>query len=186
MARRSDHAPEELKELAITKGLEIIDKKGPSGFSARGTAAAMGYTVGALYPLFGGLDGLLTHINARILDDWHAALERGLKKTRQPPLKYLARAYIGFARERRHRWQALFGAREGKAPPPAWYAKKIARLFALVEQALPPSTPNPRQRAKLLWAGLHGICVLSLSGKLDITGPDRPETLVDALLAELA
>lgn len=183
MARRSDHTPEELAALAVDKALEIIDEKGPEGFSARGVAALMGYTVGTLYHVFGDLDGLRLRLNARILDAWHAELVKSLGRTAEDPLRHLAGAYIGFARRRRNRWLALFEQRTGKpAPLPPWYAEKMARLFALVEAALPPEDPHRARSAKVLWAGLHGICVLSLSGKLDAVGSDKPEVLADALL----
>jgi len=187
MARRSDHSKEELRDLAIVKALEIIDKNGVSGFSARAVARAMGYTVGTLYHVFGDMDNYRLHINARILDDWHEELGAGLKRTKKDPLRYLAQSYIEFARAKHNRWTALFEFKPDKpAKPPGWYAEKMERLFALVEKAvLPHSGGDPqkaRHDAKVLWAGIHGICVLSLSGKLDMVGVEKTETLVDSLL----
>lgn len=187
MARRSDHSREELKDLAIRKGLEIIDKNGISGFSARGLAKAMGYTVGTLYHVFGDLDKYMLHVNARILDDWHSELQSGLKRTKKDPLRYLAQSYIDFARQHYNRWTALFEFRASKtAPLPEWYTVKLARLFDLVENAILPlsggDAKKARQDAKVLWAGIHGICVLSLSGKLDIVGAEKTEILVNSLI----
>lgn len=187
MARRSDHSKEELKNLAIQKGLEIIDKNGFSGFSARGIAKTMGYTVGTLYHVFGDMDQYMLHINAKILDDWHTELNAGLKRTKKDPLRYLAQGYIDFARAHYNRWTALFEFRMAKSMPlPEWYTGKLARLFELVENAiLPHSGSDPkkaRHDAKVLWAGIHGICVLSLSGKLDIVGAEKTEVLVSSLL----
>jgi AcrR family transcriptional regulator len=187
MARRSDHSKEELKDLAIREGLEIIDKNSFSGFSARGVAKAMGYTVGTLYHVFGDLDQYMLHINARILDDWHADLSAGLKRTKKEPLRYLAQAYIDFARSHYNRWTALFEFKMARPSPlPEWYAEKLARLFELVENAiLPHCSDNPqlaRHNAKVVWAGIHGICVLSLSGKLDMVGAEKTEVLVNSLL----
>lgn len=186
MARRSDHTPEELKKLSIVKGLEIIDKKGLYGFSARAAAAAMGYTVGTLYHVFGSLDQYLLHLNGQILDDWYAELAEGLAATRKDPLRYLVQAYVDFARTKNERWNSLFGFRLASTAMPGWYGEKLLRLFALVEEALAPHMSgdmNKRRRAaKVLWAGIHGICVLSLSGKLDIVGADKTEVLVDSLM----
>ncbi len=187
MARRSDHSREELKSLAILKGLEIIDKNGFSGFSARGIAKAMGYTVGTLYHVFGDLDQYMLHINARILDDWYTALNAGLKRTKKDPLHYLAQAYIDFARAHYNRWTVLFEFKASKpAPLPEWYTQKLTRLFELVENAILPYSGNDPQKtrldAKVLWAGIHGICVLSLSGKLDLVGVEKTEALVSTLI----
>jgi AcrR family transcriptional regulator len=187
MARRSDHSREELEELAVSKAVEIIDKKGMSAFGARGVAKAMGYTAGTLYHVFGDLDRFMLRVNARILDDWHEDLAKSLARTKKDPLRCLTQGYIDFARKHYNRWTALFEFRAAKpAPPPDWYASRLARLFGLVENAIMPHSGGDRRRArrdaKVLWAGIHGICVLSLSGKLDIVGADKTEILVNALL----
>lgn len=186
MARRSDHTPEELKKLSIDKGIGIIDKKGLSGFSARKVAAAMGYTVGTLYHIFGSKDQFLLHIHGRIMDEWYDDLVRGLSETKQEPLRYLAQAYAGFARVRPHRWRALFDSGAESVTPPAWYGEKIVRHFRLVEEALLPhvggDAARARRAAKIIWAGVHGICVLALSGKLDLVGAERTETLAEGMI----
>jgi hypothetical protein len=57
----------------------------------------------------------------------------------------------------------------------------MARFFAEVEEALLPvlgkDKKAARRAAHVLWAGIHGICVLSLSGKLALVGADVAETL---------
>jgi len=171
-------------ELAICKGVEIIDKAGLYRFSARQAARDMGYTVGTLYHVFGNLDGYMLHINGRILDEWHGQLSAGLKRNKgKDPLRYLVQAYIDFARQEPYRWQALFELRV-EDNLPEWYGDKLARLFALVEDAIRPhvGAAAARREAKVLWAGIHGICVLSLTGKLDAVGAEKPETLAAALL----
>ena len=186
MARRSDHTPAELKALAVDKAIEIIDGSGVSGLSARRVTAAMGYTVGTLYHAFGDLDTFLLHVNARILDDWHDDLLAGMKRSRKDPLFYLADSYLAFAQQYRDRWVMLFSDGGGAAHEmPAWYAEKVSRLFFLLENALRPhlqAGDDPAQTAKLLWASIHGICVLSLTGKLDATGANKPEKLMAMLL----
>ncbi|MFH1159062.1 MAG: TetR/AcrR family transcriptional regulator [Pseudomonadota bacterium] len=187
MARRSDHTKEELTELAIRKGIEIIDKNGVSGFSARRIARAMGYTVGTLYHVFGDLDQYMLHLNARILDEWHEDLSLGLRRTRKDPVRFLAQGYVDFARKHYNRWTTLFEFRMTRQTPlPGWYTAKLSRLFELVENAILPHAGGDlrkaRRSAKVLWAGIHGICVLSLSGKLGIVGAEKPEILVKSLL----
>lgn len=189
MARRSDHTPEELKALAVDKAIEIIDSSGVSSLSARRVTAAMGYTVGTLYHAFGDLDTFLLHVNARILDDWHDDLQAGLKRSRKDPLFFLVDSYLSYAQQYRDRWVMLFSDSGGGGHDmPAWYAEKISRLFSLLENALRPhlsAKDDPAQTAKLLWASIHGICVLSLTGKLDATGSHKPEKLAAELLRRL-
>ncbi len=187
MARRSDHSKEELIELAIQAGIELIEEKGFSKFSARAVASKMGYTVGTLYHLFGTLDDFILHINARTLDKWYDILEKGLKKQKHDPIHYLAKAYMRFARDHYQRWTALFEhhIEEGKVVPD-WYAPKLTRFFTLVENALLPYTNNDhaeaRRMGKVLWASIHGICVLALSGKLEIVGAESAEILAASLV----
>lgn len=184
MARRSDHSREELTDLAIAKAIEIIDENGLRGFSARAVAEKMGYTVGTLYNIFGSYDGLIYHVNARMLDEWYISLAAGLQKKKRDKLHYLAHAYLDFARSHYNRWTALFEF-HAKTPPPDWYRTKIDRHFHLIEETLLAYTKDSRKNrliAKVLWASIHGICVLSLGGKLDIVNSDSAETLVDELL----
>ncbi len=184
MARRSDHSRQELTELALDKSLEIIDEKGLSGFSARAVAERMGYTVGTLYNVFGSYDGLIFRVNARILDAWHAALAAGLHKTKKDKMRYLAYAYLDFAGRHYNRWTTLFEF-HAKSSPPDWYRDRIDRHFRLIEETLLARTQDPhqnRRRAKVLWASIHGICILALGGKLDVVGSDSAKTLIDDLL----
>lgn len=190
MARRSEHSREELVQLAVEAGIALIEEQGFSQFSARAAAARMGYTVGTLYHLFGSLDGYLLHLNAATLDLWHAELMAALKRKPKRPVNVLARAYIQFARDHYRRWTALF---EHHLPEgteiPDWYAAKLARLFALLEEPLLAHLGGDRKKAirlsKILWSGIHGICVLSLSRKLEITGAEPAETMADALVDAL-
>lgn len=190
MARRSDHTRDELKAMAIAAGTRLIEAKGFGAFSARAVAAEIGYTVGTLYNVFGNLDTLVLHINAGTLDLWYDALAKKLATRPKQPLHALARAYIQFARSHYHRWSALFEHRlDESAAIPDWYAAKMARFFALVEDALPATiapTPKARKRtANVLWAGIHGICILGLSNKLAIVGAESVEVLADELVARV-
>lgn len=183
MARRADHTRKELTELAVTAGLELIKKEGFSRFSARRLAARIGYTVGTLYNVFGSYDAMMLHINARTLDEWYAAMRTALEKNRKGnPLHVLAKAYIDYSRTHHRQWTVLFeySVSEDFALP-EWYAQKMARFFALAQDLLYPLVNKDRRKAgrtaHVLWAGIHGICVLSLSGKLSLMREDSAEAL---------
>jgi AcrR family transcriptional regulator len=187
MARRSDHSKEELKELAIQCGLELIRAEGFSHFSARKVAGKMGYTVGTLYHLFGTYDDFVLHLNARTLDAWFEATCAHMKAhTKDDPIRTLAQFYIHYSQAHTHEWVALFEyhLHEGK-PVPDWYAPKMTRFFTLVEELLQPLVQNhdeAKRAARVLWAGIHGISILSLSGKLDIVGADTAEVLAHSFV----
>ncbi len=187
MARRADHTREELKELAIAAGQELIRREGLAGFSARKAASAFGYTVGTLYHVFGSYDDYLLHINARTLDRWYDEMQAAVKAhAGTAAVHALAQAYIGFARANYHEWSALFAHRlaEGRDLP-EWYAPRMTRFFTLTEQTLLPLVSGREAAAigaRVLWAGIHGICVLALSGKLDATGAGSAEALAHDLV----
>jgi AcrR family transcriptional regulator len=188
MARRADHTREELTELAISAGIELIEKEGFSKFSARKVATNIGYSIGTLYNVFGSYDDFILHIHARTLDGWYEAMQSALERDKSgQPIRALARAYVAFCREHYALWLALFEHHMSEERPlPEWYVPKMARFFTLVENILLPDMHNNRAKAKraarVLWAGIHGICILALSGKLDLVGADSAEILAMSLV----
>ena len=182
MARRADHTREELKELAIKAGIELIRKEGISHFSARKLAGRIGYTVGTLYNVFGSYDEMILQINARTLDEWFAIMQNAMQKNgKGNPLHALARSYIKYSKTHYQEWIALFEYHLSEDRElPQWYTPKMTRFFAIVEKLLLAKLNNQRKAkraARVLWAGIHGICILSLSGKLDLVKADSPEVL---------
>ena len=187
MARRSDHTREELSELAIDAALALIEANGFARFSARQVAAKIGYTVGTLYNVFGSYDEMLLRVNARTLDHWYDFLQVRLKRGKAEPLRVLARGYVEYARTHYNRWIALFEHhRDDSTPVPDWYEDRIKRFFAMLEDTMPSSASHDRRKAKrdaqVLWAGIHGISILSLTGRFDLVGADTTDSLVNALI----
>lgn len=187
MARRSEHTTEELRKMAIDAGSALIDAKGYQQFSARGAAAAMGYTVGTLYHLFGDLDTFILHINARTLDEWFAAYSALPAAKPEARARAFAQGYYQFAKTHYNRWLALFEHQMKPEDLPEWFRTKVGQMFDIFEQAILAHTDGDKKKAariaKLLWASVHGICALSLAGKLDQVKADRAEKMIDDLLA---
>jgi AcrR family transcriptional regulator len=183
MARRADHTREALKELAIQAGLDILKNEGSSGFSARKVATKIGYTVGTLYNVFTNYDDLVLHINARTLDEWFGIMQEGVgDEAGIESIRHLAELYSAFSTSHYHQWLMLFQhSTISEHVVPDWYISKLSRFFLLVETLLRPLIPHDPQKvkraARVLWAGIHGICMLSLSGKLDIVEAESAATL---------
>lgn len=189
MARRSDHSRDEIRDMALAAAEHIVAEEGFAGLSARKIAGRIGYTVGTLYLVFENLDELILHVNARTLDSLHGALREASAEGTSPEARVLAlaRAYIGFASRHPRQWGMLYEHRlpEG-ARVPEWYREKVARSFALVEQAIRPlvkGTKNVAPVARALWAGVHGICLLGLTDKLDVAGESSVPVLIETLVA---
>jgi AcrR family transcriptional regulator len=193
MARRSDHNKQELMQLALQAGEAVLCEHGLAGFSTRAVAAKMGYTVGTLYHLFGDLNGFLLHLNARTLDALHDALlhtQQQAQERGEHSIHALAQCYVRFACEHQALWLTLFEHHlPDDATIPEWFQPKMQQCLTVLSDALQAYVPASEVilRTRLLWSGVHGIVMLHLQHKLDITGNDSVEQLsaamVDALLA---
>ena len=154
----------------------------------RQVAKDIGYSVGTLYNVFEHYDILILYINAKTLDQMIGELGDGFAEVSdaRDRAQHLARGYLRFARDNRFLWNALFEhTLPSEMEVPEWYSEKIQRLFALVEHALAPRTSNPQDAqtmAKTLWAGIHGICVLGLSNKLNAVGAQPMESLMAQMI----
>ena len=187
MARRKDHTREELHELAVRCGREIVAAGGPDALTARSVAGKMGYTPGTLYNLFENLEGLIIAINIGTLDELgasiHAVLENGGKPRKI--LGKIAEAYLSLQARHPHLWALLFATPVSAKSDE--YHQAIHRVFDPVVQVLRSVSADDaaaRRDAKILWATLHGICHLKQSGKLDVTEEDPPEVLVKQFLKQ--
>ena len=191
MARRSDHSREEIREMALEAAEKIVVEQGFEGLSARKVAKAIGYTVGTLYLVFENIDDLILQINARTLDRLYAGMAETQASARdgRERMLQLGQVYIRFADEDPHRWSMIFEHRlaEGRELPD-WYREKIARMFAIVEEALMPlAAGRPReevaQAARVIWGGVHGICILAVGNRLGIAGVDSVQDLTKSLIS---
>lgn len=186
MARRSDYTREELTKMAILAGQEIIAKEGFANFSARKVAREIGYTIGTIYNIFASHDEFILHINAVTLCDIRVFLEKKVSGSGTDAIKQLANGYIQFAENNYNRWSALFEHHLPKGEePPEWYRAEIKKIFDIVEQHFEEIASNKKEAeiaAKTIWAGIHGICQLSLSDKLDTVGVKSIKTLTDSLI----
>lgn len=178
MARRNDHTREQIKELALMAAEEIIDQQGLNSLTARGIARKMNYTVGTLYLVFENLSDLIVHVNGRTLDMLRKRLDTVLTSSldQHEKLALLVNEYIDFAHQNKQRWICLYTYNLPMGNElPIWYAGKISALFVLIEEQLAilnrhKSRALIRSKARALWCSVHGICVLSVSGKLEAAG----------------
>jgi len=189
MGRRNEHSRDELKDLALRAAADIVGESGAAALSMREVARRIGYTVGALYLVFLNLDDLIVHANERTVLELRGALERIRGRANQPAqnLRLLVAAYLGFALLNTARWRLVFEHRlpEGQKAPPT-YAGHTAAIFALVSQRLREAgvgdESSADEIATALWGGVHGICMLAVTGKLQIATQASVQRLLDVLL----
>lgn len=190
MGRRNEHSREELRDLALRAAAEIVDSSGAAALSMREVARRIGYTVGALYIVFENLDDLIVGLNERTVAELRAALEKIRGRANQPAqtLRLLVAAYLGFALLHTARWRLVFEHRlpEGQKAPPS-YAGHTAAIFGLVSRHLREAgavhgDASADELATALWSGAHGICMLAVTGKLQVVTQASVQRLLDVLL----
>jgi AcrR family transcriptional regulator len=189
MGRRNEHSRDELRDLALRAAADIVGESGAAALSMREVARRIGYTVGALYIVFENLDDLIVHLNERTVIELRAALERIRGRANQPAqnLRLLVAAYLGFALLHTARWRLVFEHRlpEGQKAPPT-YAGHTAAIFALVSRKLREAgvgeDSSVDEVATALWSGVHGVCILAVTGKLQVATQASVQRLLDVLL----
>lgn len=185
MARRSEHSLEELKEMILKAAETFIIEEGVCALKVRSIAMEIGYTVGSIYMVFGNMADLMMHINGRTLDDMTMQLKQVINQDNaELSIMQLAISYVSFATENCNRWNMVFEHRLAENEVlPDWYQQKVDTIFSLVEtqfQSL-SALDNDKQdklAARALWSGVHGICILTLSGKTDLIGDDVEKSVV--------
>ena len=190
MGRRSDHSRDEIRNMAITAASKIVEKQGFQSLTARKVAGEIGYTVGTLYHVFRNFDDLVMHVNARTIDEIAVLIEQKTRQKRDPEarIRVMAEYYVKFATNHPGRWRLVF---EHKAPPglptPVQMKERRDVMFEMVADNLrelaPEKVPNEvAHTATALWSGIHGICILALTGKLYLGGAFSMVKLIDTLI----
>ncbi len=180
MARRSDHTRDELKKLMIMSAKEIIAEKGLMGLTAREIAGKIGYSAGTIYNVFSNLNEIIYHLEIEVLESLEGFLE-ALSDELQPDeqLQLFTEKYLDYIENEFNSWQLLI---EHKAPHdmqiPGWYREKFNRIISLIEGRIKPlfasdDIAGVERAARVFWAGLHGIIILSGTDKLAIAGDDN-------------
>jgi len=195
MARRKDHTPDQLKEMIRNAAANIIKDKGLKKLTVRGVAEVIGYSPGTIYNFYKDMDDLVTGVNLLTLSRLEAfCRERmALARTDFSKIRALAHAYVDFARDNLPLWESIFmrlpTESDGPIVPaeiPEENKQQILSLFCMIEDVLKEfmqlSPSKAKRSARLLWACLHGIAVLTLDGRLQLVGIDAPDKIIDDLL----
>jgi len=187
MARRKDHTRNELIEMAVACGRQLVVEGGPQALTARKVAEQMGYTPGTLYNLFTNIEGLMLAVNQGSLE--HLAERMAQIMIDEPEAKQclgkFCAAYLDFHRSEPELWKLLFATPIQNESITEEYSKMVHQVFDPVVETLLPisgSRKAARQDAKIIWSTLHGVCLLQQSDKLDVSEADSAEDLIGRFL----
>ena len=175
MARRSEHSLEEIKAMVVKAAETIVIEEGFAALKVRKIAMEIGYTVGSVYMVFANMDDLIMHVKGQTLDKLSAQLGQVVRASSEPKqaIVQLATNYLSFAISQYNLWSMIF---EHRLPEhkqlPDWYQVKVDRVFGRVEKVFREISPHKMDAeiimaTRALWSGVHGICILSLVGKID-------------------
>lgn len=189
MGRKQKIDYQELREGILEVAAGIVAKEGAAGLSTRRIAKQIGCAHGTIYNVFANLDEIILSVNGTTLDSLQASLLKGAKNKKDPfeALVQLGQTYVSFSRDNYHLWSMLV---EHKLAPgntlPQWFQDKIDTLFQMVSKLVAPLIENDKEQAdraaRVLWASLHGVCSLAISGKLDAVKSEGAEILADSLI----
>ena len=181
-------------EEAVKRGLldaagRLLADEGPADLSLRRIASEMACSTTVIYSLFGNKDGLA---NALYLEGFER-LGHALAQVDEslPPvacLQAISRAYRENSIRNATYYRVMFGGVIPLFTPPpesrrrAWSTLKIT--IRTIERAMTSgefAPGDPVKGARLIWAAMHGVVSLQLSGYF--ADKDRPNILFDEAVA---
>jgi AcrR family transcriptional regulator len=190
MGRRSDHSRDEIRAMAISAAAKHVETEGFQSLTARKVASKIGYTVGTLYHVFRNFDDLVIHMNAETIDEMAVLIQQHTRKKRNPEnrIRAMAEFYVKYATDHPDRWRLVFEHQAPRGlPTPVQMKERRDVMFEMVADNLREISPGriPQEidhTATALWSGIHGICILALTGKLYLGGAFSMVKLIDTLI----
>jgi AcrR family transcriptional regulator len=189
MGRRSQHTPEELRELILKATRKVVEEDGMTLPSAREIARAIGYAPGTLYNMFENLTDILLHVESRVLTELENELILAIKglKGRDAVIAF-ADKYIEFAFANHRLWQLIIRNQpESDHIIPLWYRDRMAAPHALLSRTLAAASPQAsdedvKQQTELIWTTMHGMIQVAMTRKFGQVSQDGLSTMMHKII----
>jgi AcrR family transcriptional regulator len=179
-----------LRQALIDAALELIEEKGPTGFTLSEAAKQAGVTPAAVYRHFEGREDLIAEA-ARQGFEMFADLMQFAYDSGQPSalaaFEATGRAYLAFARKHPGHYIAMFesGISVNRTPE---LAAASARAHSVLERAatdlskrIPPEKRPPASMFSAhIWAMSHGVVELYARATPGTRSPFPPEELLES------
>jgi len=179
---------QDLHRRLLETAERITLAEGHHALTARRLATEIGCAVGSLYNVIEGLDALILQMNGRTMQRLHDILDERFAQGDIPDPLEISRIYVQETHARRELWVALVEHQPPAAQGyPAWYHAQVAGLLAFLQRSLAARLDHlPKtilaQATRTFYAAIHGICTLSLSGKLEVLGAQSEMDMIEALV----
>ncbi len=189
MARRNDHSHQEIREMALDNVKLFLNEHSHHELSLRKLAKSIGYVPSTLVNIFGSYNLLLLRSIAQILDELMLQISQGIENSATPEeaLKAIAYCYYDFAQQQPNRWKLVFQHNMNGEALPEWQENRINQMMSILERMI-FSINNTKthedivETSRVIWAGVHGITLLSLDDLLFSSTPIDGHKLIDNLL----
>jgi len=166
------------RSRVLAAATDFIATDGLAAVQARPLAQAAGCSIGTFYHVFGNIDRVIFELNRQTLEalrsDVITALEQSRAAGLRATLTALADTYLAFSVRETQAWRAVFDHRPAaETTVPASYRAVQNQLFDLVADVIAPHLPADadadadadaevaRQRARAVFAAVHGVVVLA-------------------------
>lgn len=172
-------------QLIITAARELAEAEGWEAVTTRRLAERVEYSQPVLYSHFNGKDAIVSAVALDGFSELAAHLRRARQAAPEPgqALRAVCRAYLEFATERPALYQAMFVLptdlkfASAETPPP------LRAAFDEFVSCFRPDNERRELFAEVIWSALHGIAVLSDTGRIP---PDGQEERLDFLVTQIA
>lgn len=195
MAGKVEIRKAKLREALIEAAEAQIARAGLASLKARGLAAEVGCSVGAIYNVFDDLNGVVMAVNGRTFRRLGAFVSEAMadQKDADPTRQMIimSHAYLHFADSEQHLWRALFDLEmsiDGSVPD--WYLAELGALFGMIAKPLRELFPDMDDReldlmVRALFSSVHGIVLLGLEKRISAVPMEQMEVMMEQLLSQI-
>lgn len=172
-------------QMIITAARELAEAEGWEAVTTRRLAERVEYSQPVLYSHFNGKDAIVGAVALDGFVEMAGDLGRARRSASEPAraLRAVCAAYLRFATERPALYQAMFILPTDLTFASVDTPAPLRACFDEFVNCLRPDNARRELFAEVIWSALHGIAVLSESGRIP---PSGQEERIDLLIAGLA
>src|SRR5262245_54002158 len=180
----------DLREAILDAARRLYFAHGVDGVSARKIARAVGVSPTAIYLHYRNIDHVIEHLRM----EGHALLGRALREagTGLPAperVRAMGRAYYRFGLEHRGYYDLVFSLRAEETPGRDAGQPEMRTLMLLRDVVASGMATGTIRRdldalvvTNVLWAKIHGVTALAVSGVLPETAAGHQDEVLEAML----